>query len=140
KAAGNSDGKAAGNSDGKAAGKGDEAIEALVTALERDELMMAAKEALVRVGGRAVPSLAARLPDARLDRATLYVDLLRDIGDAAATPLLLDELARGRLAQEPLADALGAMLRAGDKRPMVDVVALLGAPPGSMRRHAAEAL
>src|SRR5262249_27264499 len=50
------------------------------------------------------------------------------------------ELSRGRLAEEPLVDALGAMLRAGDKRPLVPLVALLSSPSGSLRRHAAEAL
>ncbi|MGZ3428040.1 MAG: HEAT repeat domain-containing protein, partial [Polyangia bacterium] len=65
---------------------------------------------------------------------------LREIGSPEATPLLLDELGRGRLPEEPLVDALGAMLRAGDKRPMVTLVALLGAPSATLRRHAAEAL
>ncbi|MGZ3408223.1 MAG: HEAT repeat domain-containing protein, partial [Polyangia bacterium] len=105
-----------------------QAIDALVAALDRDELQLAAKEALVRVGARAVPSLTAHLGDARPERAALYVDLLREIGSPEATPLLLDELGRGRLPEEPLVDALGAMLRAGDKRPMVTLVALLGAP------------
>jgi HEAT repeat protein len=117
-----------------------DAVEALVAALDRDELVMAAKEALVRVGPAAVPPLMARLGDARLDRATVYVDLLREIGDPRATPVLLDELSRGRLPEEPIVDALGAMLRAGDKRPMVDLVALLGAASPSLKRHAAEAL
>ena len=94
----------------------------------------------MRVGTRAVPSLVARLGDARPDRAAIYVDLLREIGSPDATPILLDELGRGRLPEEAIVDALGAMLRAGDKRPMVTVVALLAAPSGLVRRHAAEAL
>jgi HEAT repeat protein len=116
------------------------AVEALIGALDHDELQLAAREALVRVGARAVAPLMAHVGDARPDRAALYVDLLREIGSSEATPLLLDELGRGRLPEEPLVDALGAMLRAGDKRPMVTLVALLGAPSGSLRRHAAEAL
>jgi HEAT repeat protein len=116
------------------------AVTALVAALDRDELVTAASEALVRAGAAAVPALLERLPDARLDRATLYVDLLRQIGDARATPALLDELGRARLGEEPVVDALGAMLRAGDKRPMVELVALLGASSPSLRRHAAAAL
>ncbi len=57
-----------------------------------------------------------------------------------ATPALLDELDRGRIPEEALVDALGAMLRAGDSRPMVALVARLGSPSGAVRRHAAEAL
>ena len=117
-----------------------EAIDALVAALDHDELQLAAKESLVRVGARAVPSLVAHLGHARPERAALYVDLLREIGSPDATPVLLDELGRGRLPEEPLVDALGAMLRAGDKRPLVPLVALLAAASGSLRRHAAEAL
>ena len=124
----------------RASGGATEAIDALIGALGSDELVAAAKEALVRVGARAVPSLVARLGDARPDRAAIYVDLLREIGSPDATPILLDELARGRLPAEAIVDALGAMLRAGDKRPMVTVVALLAAPSGTVRRHAAEAL
>jgi HEAT repeat protein len=116
------------------------AVQALVSALDRDELLTAATEALVRAGTAATPALLERLPEARLDRASLYVDLLRQIGDPRATTALLEELARGRLGDEPIVDALGATLRAGDKRPLVELVALLGAPSPSLRRHAAAAL
>jgi HEAT repeat protein len=116
------------------------AIDALMTALGRDELSAAAAEALVRAGAAAVPALLGRLPEASNERATLYVDLLRQIGDTRATPLLLDELGRGRLGEEPLVDALGAMLHAGDKRPLVELVARLSAPAPSLRRHVAAAL
>ncbi len=117
-------------------------VEALVAALDRDELQVAAKEALVRVGARAVAPLCAHLGDARPDRAAVYVELLSALGNPEATPALLDELGRGRLPEENVVDALGAMLRAGDKRPMVPLVALLAASsgPGVVRRHAAEAL
>ena len=118
-------------------------VEALVAALDRDELQVAAREALVRVGARAVAPLCAHLGDARPDRAAVYVELLRDLGNAEATPALLDELGRGRLPEETVVDALGAMLRApgnSEKRPMVPLVALLAAPSGVVRRHAAEAL
>jgi HEAT repeat protein len=141
---------AAGNAGKSSAGKGSAgeangaaAVDALMTALGHDELSAAASEALVRAGAAAVPALLARLPDAANERATLYVDLLRQIaatGDTRATPLLLDELARGRLGEEPIVDALGAMLHAGDKRPLVELVARLGAPSPSLRRHAAAAL
>jgi len=124
-----------------------EAVDALIGALDHDELAAAAREALVRVGPRAVAPLAARLGDARPDRAAVYVELLREIGGkeaaALATPVLLDELGRGRMPEEPIVDALGAMLRAPgqhDPRLMVTLVSLLGAPSGSVRRHAAEAL
>ena len=61
--------------------------------------------------------------------------------DAEATPALLDELgarrgcprSRGRRARRHAA-------RRRHERPMVTLVALLGAPSGSVRRHAAEAL
>ncbi|HEX6834987.1 MAG TPA: HEAT repeat domain-containing protein, partial [Polyangia bacterium] len=124
-----------------------EAVDALIAALDRDELAAAAHEALVRVGPRAVAPLAARLADERPDRAALYVDLLRELGSkeaaAVATPVLLDELGRGRMPEEPIVDALGAMLRAPgkhDERLMVTLVSLLRAPSGAVRRHAAEAL
>ena len=126
-----------------AADAGPDAIAALVAALDVDALQAAAKEALVRVGARAVGPLCARLADARPDRAAIYVDLLREIGNPEATAILLDELGRGRLPEEPIVDALGAIMRAPgnkEKRPMVTLVALLGSPSGSVRRHAAEAL
>ncbi|HEY2749562.1 MAG TPA: HEAT repeat domain-containing protein [Polyangia bacterium] len=119
-------------------------IEALVTALHRDELQVAAKEALVRVGARAVAPLCAHLGDAQPDLASVYVELLSALGNPEATPALLDELGRGRVPAENVVDALGAMLRApggnNDKRLMVTLVSLLSAPSGIVRRHAAEAL
>ncbi|HXU69135.1 MAG TPA: HEAT repeat domain-containing protein [Polyangia bacterium] len=124
-----------------------DSVEALVAALDHDELQAAAKEALVRVGARAVAPLCAHLGDAKPDRAGLYVDLLRELGQASATPALLDELGRGRLPEENVVDALGAMLRASgkhdgkqDDRLMVTLVSLLSSPSGTVRRHAAEAL
>ena len=116
------------------------AAEALVAALDHDDLVTAAKEALVRAGRPAVWALRSRLADARLDRAALYVDILREIGHPDATAALLAELGRGRLPEEPIVDALGAMLRAGDKKPMVELVARLSAASPSLRRHAAQAL
>lgn len=123
-----------------ASANGVTAVDALLSALGRDELSAAASEALVRAGGAAVPALLARLPEASNERATLYLDLLRQIGDTRATPALLDELGRGRIGEEPIVDALGAMLHAGDKRPLVELVARLGSSSPSLRRHAALAL
>ncbi len=56
------------------------AVEALVAALDHDELQAAAKEALVRVGPAAVAPLVAHLRGARPDRAGVYVELLDEIG------------------------------------------------------------
>ena len=121
-----------------------EAIDALIGALDSDELRGGGRRRRWCAWARARcrrwwRGSATRGPIAR----RIYVDLLREIGSPEATPALLDELGRGRLPEEAVVDALGAMLRApGDKaqRLMVTLVALLGAPSGSLRRHAAEAL
>jgi HEAT repeat protein len=116
------------------------AIKALGTALEREDLRAAAREALVRVGAGAVPTLLARLGDARGAGAALEVELLAQIADPRATPALLDELNRGRVPDELVIDALGAMARVGDKHPLPELVGLLSASTASLRRHAAQAL
>jgi HEAT repeat protein len=124
---------------GAAAGS-EAAIKALGTALGREDLRAAAREALVRVGAGAVPTLLERLAGARGADAALAVELITQIGDTRATPALLDELSRGRVPDELVIDALGAMARAGDKRPLPPLVGLLASPTASLRRHAAQAL
>jgi HEAT repeat protein len=116
------------------------AVTALSNALDRDDLRAAAREALLRLGAAAVPSLLSRLGEARGNHAALDVELLGAIGDRRATLALLDELGRGRVPDEAVVDALGAMARAGDRRPLPELVARLTDKSPSLRRHAAEAL
>src|SRR5205085_1884562 len=80
---------------------------ALVAALGRDDLRQAAREGLRLAGPAAMAPVAARLPGATGDELAAEVELLGELGDGRAAPVLLAELQRGRLARERLAAALG---------------------------------
>lgn len=120
----------------------DPAVAALVRGLGQDEARTAVREALRGVGSAAVPALLERVDGASGDELRALVELLGQLGDSRATPALLGELARGRLAQEPLADALGAIARgpSNDRRAEPELVALLASKTPSVRRHAMAAL
>jgi HEAT repeat protein len=116
-----------------------QAVAALVSALQRDELRQAAREGLRLAGPAAVLPLVGRLPSATGDELAAEVELLGDLGDARAAPVLLSELSRGRLPRERVVDALGQVSR-NDRAFVVDLTALLGDPEGPVRRRAARAL
>ncbi len=117
--------------------RGREALHTLVEALAHGQLRAAATEALTAAGRTAVPALIAHL-QGKLDGdpATVVV-LLRDIGDARATPALVNELDRGRLSRELVLDALRVM---GDSRALVPVLGLVSDKDPSVRLAAMKAL
>lgn len=118
----------------------DRAVRALVEALGRDNARAAAREALVVAGARAAPALLERLKRATGDELGALVDVLAEVNDGRATPLLVAELERARLPRERLIDALARAARAGDKRPVETLAALLLDPDAAVRRRAAQAL
>ena len=70
----------------------------MIGALAVPNQRTSAREALRNAGARAVPALIAHL-EGRIDGdPATAVMLLRDIGDPAATPALVTELERGRIA------------------------------------------
>ncbi len=108
-------------------------LASLVAGIGRDPL--AVKEALGLCGRRAANVVAARLPVAVGDELTVLVDLAKELGDARLGPPLLEELSRGRAPREKIVDALGAILRAGDKTMLPPLLALLGRAEPSLRRR-----
>jgi HEAT repeat protein len=121
------------------AGGPDPAVATLVAALSRDELRQPAREGLRLAGAGAVGPIAARLPSATGDELAVEVELLGELRDPRAVPVLLAELANGRLARERVVDALGQVAR-GDRELVVELAALLGDKELAVRRRAAHAL
>jgi len=117
-----------------------QAVTTLVTALGRDDARAAAREALTVAGGRAAAALLRRAATTSGDELATIVDLLRELGDTRATPLLLAELERARVPSGLVVEALAAMMRAGDRRPLPSLLALLGDAEAATRRRAMAAL
>ncbi len=118
---------------------GDErAVRELVRALGVEALRGAAREALQAVGAAAVPALVSCL-EGGLDGcdAAAAVIVLRQAGDARATPALLAELGRPRARRESVVAALGAI---GDERALVPLLALLEDSSLELRVQVLEAI
>lgn len=113
------------------------AVRALVSALASTRTRPAAREALLAAGPAAVPGLIAHLRGEFPGHPPTAVQLLGDIGDPRATPVLLAELERGRLSRELVLAALGT---AGDKRALVPVLTLLSDEDPAIRLAAMKAL
>jgi HEAT repeat protein len=113
------------------------AIRALVTGLANNQTRSAAREALLAAGAAGVPGLIASLRGELDGHPATVVGLLRDLGDRRATPVLLEELERGRLARELILEALGA---SGDRRALVPVLTLLSDGDPAIRLAAMKAL
>jgi len=109
------------------------ALSSLIGGIGRDPL--AVKEALWLCGKRATPVVAARIPVAAGDELALLIDLAKELADVRLGPVLLDELSRGRAPRDKVVDALGAILRAGDKSMLAPLLALMGRPDPSLRRR-----
>lgn len=99
------------------------AARSLVQSLLREETRPLARQALIEVGGAAVPLVLSRLRQGGSGQAEVgaLVDLLRDLGSVSAAPRALStalrkqvseelfvELRRGRLPREQVVDALAA--------------------------------
>jgi HEAT repeat protein len=117
-----------------------QAVTTLVTALGRDDARAAAREALIVAGPRATAALLRRAATTSGDELATIVDLLRELGDTRATPLLMAELERARVPSGLVVEALAAMMRAGDRRPLPSLLALLGEGESMARRRAMAAL
>ena len=113
------------------------AIRALVSGLADNQTRGAAREALLAAGKAAVPGLIDSLRGEIEGHPASVVGLLRDLGDKRATPVLLEELERGRLSRELVLEALGA---AGDPRALVPVLTLLSDKDPAIRLAAMRAL
>lgn len=113
------------------------AIRALVTGLANNQTRAAAREALLAAGPAGVPGLISSLRGEIEGHPATVVGLLRDLADKRATPVLLEELERGRLARELVLEALGA---AGDRRALVPVLTLLSDSDPAIRLAAMKAL
>ena len=107
-----------------------EALGLLVEALGDPRLRMAAEEALRNAGSTAVPHLIDVLDGKRRGDPESAVRLLQVIGDADATPALIRELARGRIAQSV---TLAALASIGDSRALLPMLALLDDPSAEVR-------
>jgi cellulose synthase operon protein C len=116
---------------------GREALDTLVEALANGQLRSAATEALTAAGRTAVPALISHLQGKLDGDPATVVQLLRDIGDARATPALVNELDRGRLSRELVLDALRAL---GDTRALVPVLGLVSDKDPAVRLAAMRAL
>ncbi|MAT24183.1 MAG: hypothetical protein CMN29_04315 [Sandaracinus sp.] len=108
----------------------------LVDALARDDLRVAAREALERVGVEAVPQLLRRLREDPDEVAA--IELLGQAGDAQAVPLLT------RLATSPIPAvrraALASLVAIGDPRGRAVVLDALSDPEPGVQRIAVGAL
>ncbi len=113
------------------------AAEALVISLADPTLSGFALEALRTAGKAAAPALVAHLEGKIDGDPKAAVTLLRDLGDRDATPVLIDELGRGRLSQELVLDALS---KVGDARATVPILGLLSSDDVNVRRRAMQAL
>ncbi len=113
------------------------AMRALVEQLSDGTLKAASHEALLHAGSAAVPPLIEHLEGKIAGDPATAVMLLRDIGDARATPALITELDRGRISRELVLDALS---HTGDQRALVPVLDLLSDNDPTVRLHAMRAL
>lgn len=113
------------------------AAEALVSSLADPSLSGYAREALHTAGKAAAPALIAHLEGKIDGDPKAAVTLLRDLGDRDATPVLIEELGRGRLSQELVLDALS---KVGDARATVPILGLLSSDDVNVRRRAMQAL
>lgn len=110
-----------------------------IEALRSDDLFRTepAIEALVSLGDRALPALAAAFATEKRRARVHIVETLRDIGTPATAPLLL------RAAADPAAevrtDAIEALGRLADERGRPAVEAALGDPSTNVVRAAAAA-
>lgn len=121
-----------------AAGQATErALRVLVESLARRPLRTAAREALRNAGAVAVPALVAHLEGEIDGDPATVVEILRDIGDARATPALVNELERGRIGRALVLDALEAT---GDRRALRPILGLLATKDAPLRLRAMEAL
>ena len=82
------------------------ALVALVHLLANHGLRAAAKEALRQAGQHAVPVLIDNLRGTIPGHFAASVELLREFGDARATPVLIDELKRDRVPRSLVLSAL----------------------------------
>ncbi|MCG8419003.1 MAG: HEAT repeat domain-containing protein [Proteobacteria bacterium] len=113
------------------------AVRVLVESLISRDLRTAAREALRHVGPAVVPTLVAHLNGEIDGDLTTAVELLRDIGDARATPALVAELDRGRISRNLVLDALE---KSGDKRALIPIMGLLNGADEEIRLRAMNAL
>ncbi len=113
------------------------AAEALVSSLADPSLSGYAREALHTAGKAAAPALIAHLEGKIDGDPKAAVTLLSDLGDRDATPVLIEELGRGRLSQELVLDALS---KVGDSRATVPILGLLSSDDVNVRRRAMQAL
>lgn len=113
---------------------GDDAIRALVLALGNEALRPAAREALHKVGEKAIPQLllclGGKLEDCDVTTAVL---LCKDLASPRTTPILLEELARRRVKPELVIRSLGA---SRDARAQAPLLALLDDADASVRKAA----
>jgi HEAT repeat protein len=113
------------------------ALATLVGTLADPALRPAAHEALAVAGAAAVPALIAHLEGDLEGDPAAAVALLAAIGDARATPALIEELARGRVGRALVLDGL---VRCGGADALLPVLGLLDDPDPDARRHAMHAL
>lgn len=113
------------------------AVRALVNGLAVPGLRIAGKEALRNAGAVAVPALVALLSGELGGDLTTALELLRDIGDARATPALVLELERGRVPTEAV---LRALETCGDQRALLPIANLLKSSDEQLRLRAMIAL
>jgi HEAT repeat protein len=114
-----------------------QAVEPLVAALADPRLRIAAREALRNAGPAAVPALVAHLEGTAPGDPEAAVNLLKEIGDARATTVLIRELERGRLHRQLVLEALS---RTRDTRALVPVLGLLSDSAPEVRIQAMRAL
>ncbi|HTM23118.1 MAG TPA: HEAT repeat domain-containing protein, partial [Kofleriaceae bacterium] len=125
-----------------AAGPADEpgrhrALVVLVESTAQSALRTGVTEALAVTGKAAVPVLIDSLEGRIGGDPESVVKLLRELRDPRATPALVAELARGRVGNDLLLDALG---HSGDPRALLPVLGLLANPDDLLRQQAMTAL
>jgi HEAT repeat protein len=113
------------------------AVAPLVLALTDGRIKVAAREGILAAGKNAVPSLIAHLRGDIAGDSEAVVELLRDVGDARATEVLIEELERARLPRDLI---LAALAKTEDPRALVPVLTLLGSDDPTLRVRAIRAL
>src|SRR5262249_44825346 len=117
---------------------GDErGVRELVRATQNEVVRGAAREALVGVGAQAVDPLLQCLAGGLECDPTVAVEVLKAIGDARATPALLQELVRGRVRREVVVAALAGMK---DRRALVPLLGLFESADAPLKVQVLEAI
>ncbi len=121
-----------------AAPESQQALVKLVEALDEGAMRNAAREALLRAAGSAVPPLIEYL-EGKIVRGDplAAVEILQELRDPRATPALIAELERGRIPQETV---LLALRELGDKRALLPILGLLEDKDPAVRLRAMRTL